>query len=336
MAEENNASAGARAQSLSWMYLVSLVLSFGVIAIGVVIAARGQPQGWTLAAAGAIGTIGVLITWPIAHQLGEKGSLKRGVDGAMTPIYERMEQFSVMLNEISEQQLLSDRAKTVAYREKDREALRRAITEDLAKRDWEAALVLVDEMDTKFGYKQEAERIREDINQRFADHIRRQVQAGVVIIDRHTSNQQWAAALREAERLEQQFPTNEEVRKLQNEIEQRRLAYKQRLLDEYNDQVSKKDIDGAIATVRKLDFYLSSSEGQGMQESVRNLFKDKLNQLKDQFTNAVHQSQWTEAYHIGEIIIRDFPNTQMAKEARDKLDSLRQRAQNGVAVPTSV
>ncbi len=336
MLEQQNKSAAHGARSLTWMYLVSLVIAFGAIAVGVYMGAKGH--GWNMAAVGAAGVIGVLITWPIAHQLGATGGVKHVLDGSMTPVYERLEQFSVMLNEISEQQLLSDRAKTVAYREKDREALRRAITEDIAKRDWEAALVLVDEMDTKFGYKQEAERIREDINQRFADHIRRQVQAGVVIIDRHTSNQQWAAAQREAERLEQQFPTNEEVRKLQNEIEQRRQAYKQRLLDEYNDQISRKDIDAAIATVRKLDFYLSSDEGLGMQESVRNLFKDKLNQLKDQFTAAVHQSQWSEAYRIGDLIVRDFPNTQMAKEARDKLESLRQRAQSGgnAAVPTAV
>lgn len=323
-----------RAHSLSWMYLVSLVVAFGAIGLGVYLGTKGH--GWAMASAGAAGLVVVLAAWPIAHQLSDKGALRTGLDSAMTPVYERLEQFSVMLNEISEQQLLSDRAKTVAFREKDREALRRAIQEDIAKRDWEAALVLVEEMDTKFGYKQEAERIREEINQRFADHIRRQVQAGIALIDRHTANQQWAAAFREAERLEQQFPTNEDVRKLQNEIEQRRQAYKQRLLDEYNDQIARKDIDGAIATVRKLDFYLTPQEGQGMQESVRNLFKEKLAQLKDQFTEAVHQSQWTEAYRIGEIIVRDFPNTQMAREAREKLDSLRQRAQNGVAVPTVV
>jgi len=309
---------------LLWIYPVVLVLALALLAAGAYVAGTGH--GFTLLAAGAVGLIGTLIGWPIAHNLGSRGGVSLAIKGALDPIYERFEQYSIILNEISDQQLLSEQAKSVAYREKDREALRRAIQEDLIKRDWEAALALVDEMDNRFGYKSEAERIRNEINQKFADHIRRQVQAGVSIIDRHTANQQWAAAFREADRLRQQFPTDEQVGQLAGRIEQARQAYKEKLLSDYNDHVAKKEIDAAIATVRKLDFYLSTDEATGMQESVRTLFKDKLNQLKDQFTDHVHQSRWAAAHHVGEIIVRDFPNTQMAKEVRDKLDSLKQRA----------
>jgi len=330
----NGSAMQSSAESSKWTYAVAFALSLVVVAVGVYLAAMGK--GLTLVAAGVVGVMGVLITWPIARALSPRGALGESLEVAMTPVYERMEQFSVMLNEISDQQLLSDRAKTVAYREKDREALRRAIQEDLAKRDWEAALVLVDHMDNQFGYKQEAERIREDINQRFAEHIRRQVQAGVALIDRHTANQQWAAAIREGERLQAQFPTIEDVRKLPNEIEQRRLAFKERLLQEYNEQVSRKDLDHAINTVRKLDFYLTPNEAAGMQDSVRNLFKDKLNQLKDEFTDSVHRSAWNDAYRIGDVIVRDYPNTQMATEIRDKLESLRRRASEPGAVTAPV
>lgn len=316
-----------KSSNLLWIYPLVLVLSLALLAAGLYLAGTGR--GWTMAAAGSVGLIGVLIGWPIAHNLSGHGGIVTAVKGTLDPVYERLEQFSVMLNEISDQQLLSEQAKSVAYREKDREALRRAIQEDLVKRDWEAALVLVDEMDNRFGYKSEAERIRGEINQKFADHIRRQVQAGIVLIERHASNQQWAAALREADRLQQQFPTDDQVEHLPSRIEQQRLAYKDRLLNEYNDLVAKKDIDGAILTVRKLDFYLTSTEAGGMQDSVRTLFKDKLNQLKDQFTDSVHQSRWSDAHNVGELIVRDFPNTQMAREVREKLDSLKQRADEG-------
>jgi hypothetical protein len=312
---------------MTWVYPVAFTLALGLLALGVYLAATHQ--GWTMAAAGAVSLMAVLISWPIAVCFTDRGVVCNSIDSAMTPVYERLEQFSVMLNEISEQQLLSDRTKSIAYREKDREALRRAIQEDIGKRDWEAALRLVDEMDNAFGYKQEAERIRDEITSKFSEHIRRQIGAGRTLIDRHTSNQQWAAAFREAERLEQQFPTVEDVRSLSNEIEQRRQAFKQRLLDEYNERIAAGDTDGAIGVVRKLDFYLTPEEATGMQESVRNLFKDKLNQLKDQFTDAVHHSKWNDAYRIGDLIVRDFPNTQMAKEVREKLESLKRRAQEG-------
>jgi outer membrane protein assembly factor BamD (BamD/ComL family) len=231
-----------------------------------------------------------------------------------------------MLNLISENQLLSEQAKTVAYREKDREALRRAIQEDLAKKDWEGALVLVDEMDQRFGYKQESERIRQEINQRFDEHIRRQVRQTRDVIDAYMQNQQWAAAHREADRLVTQFPTYEDVLKLKSSIEARRQSYKEQLVTNYHDLVAKKDLDGAIATVRQLDFYLTPEEGLTIQDSVRGIFREKQAQLRDTFTNQVHKGEWLAAYRTGEVIVRDWPNTQMAKEVRDKLESLKQRA----------
>lgn len=332
--EQPNTPVVKKPMSLIWVYPVAFVLALGVLALGVYLAATGK--GWTMAAAGTIGVLGVLIAWPIAACFSDRGTVACSISGAMTPVYERLEQFSVMLNEIGEQQLLSDRAKSVAYREKDREALRRAIQEDIGRKDWEGALVLVNEMDVAFGYKQEAERIREEINNRFAEHIRRQIQAGVALIDRHTSNQQWAAAFREADRLQQQFPTDEAVRALPNEIEQRRQAFKQKLLDDYNERIAAKDTDGAISVVRKLDFYLTPDEGAGMQESVRNLFKDKINQLRDQLADAIHQSRWTDATRIADLVIHEFPNTQLAKECREKLESLRRRSSEGQSVPASV
>lgn len=332
--EETTQQSARKTISLTWVYPVVFLLALGLLALGVYLAATNK--GWTMAAAGALSVVATLLTWPIAVAFTDRGSVKGSVETVLTPVYERLEQFSVMLHEISEQQLLSDRAKSVAYRDKDREALRRAIQEDISRRDWEGALVLVNEMDNALGYKQEAERIREEINQKFSEHIRRQIAAGVALIDRHTSNQQWAAAFREADRLQQQFPTVEDVRALGNEIEQRRQAFKQKLLDDYNDRIAAKDTDGAIAVVRKLDFYLTTEEASGMQESVRNLFKDKINMLRDQLADAIHQSRWSDAHRIADSVVRDFPNTQLAKECREKLESLRKRAGETQAVPAAV
>ncbi|HEX8324380.1 MAG TPA: hypothetical protein VF595_10765 [Tepidisphaeraceae bacterium] len=320
-------------KSLNVLYPLALLLALGLAGGGGYYGYR--THDWTPAFLGGLAVIGVLVTWPIAACLGATGSMCGNLREAMTPVYERLEQFSIILNEMSEQQLLSEQAKTVAYREKDREALRRAIQEDVAKKDWEGALVLVDEMDTRFGYKQEAERIRQEINQRFDEHIRRQVHASRSVIERYVANQQWAAAHREADRMVEQFPTNEDARKLASEIESRRTAYKEKLLGDYNDMIARKDVDGAIATIRQLDFYLTPEEGAGMQESVRNVFKDKLNLLKDQFTDAVHRGDWTNAYRTGDQIVRDYPNTQMAREVRDKLESLKQRAAE-TATPAAV
>ena len=63
-----------------------------------------------------------------------------------------------------------------------------------------------------------------------------------------------------------------------------------------------------------------------MQETARGVFKQKIESLRNQFSSAVQAHRWQEAIRIGDTIIRDFPNSQMAKEVRDKMDALRERA----------
>ena len=93
---------------------------------------------------------------------------------------------AILINMISEQQLLSDRAKSIAFRVKDREALRRAISEEVAKQDWEAALVLADEIERGFGYRGEAARVWQEVDQRRREAVQRQINDALGTIDRHT------------------------------------------------------------------------------------------------------------------------------------------------------
>jgi tetratricopeptide (TPR) repeat protein len=311
--------------SFVWVYPVAFVLSLIILAAGVYLVATGKP--WTLLAAGCVAVMGVLVSWPLALTIhGNRQCNEDQIKAALTPINERLEQYSVMLNTISEQQLLSDRAKSVAFREKDRDAVRRALQEEIAKQDWEAALVLVDEMERAYGYRQEADRFRQQINAAHDQFSRRQIADVVAVIDRHTRSEQWQAALREADRLRQMFPNNEQVKNLPVEIEARRQTHKKQLLDSWNEAVNRKDVDGAIEILKKLDLYLTPSEAESIQEQARTIFKQKMENLRTQFSVAVQDHNWQEAIRIGETIMIDFPNTQMAKEVREKMDALRQRA----------
>jgi tetratricopeptide (TPR) repeat protein len=311
--------------SFVWVYPVAFVLSLVILAAGVYLVAKYQ--SWTLLAAGCVSVTGVLAVWPLALTLhGNRQCNEDQIKAALTPISERLEQYSVMLNQISEQQLLSDRAKSVAFREKDRDAVSRALQEEIGKKDWEAALVLVDEMERAFGYRQEADRFRQQINAAHDQFSRQQIADVVAVIDRHTRSEQWQAALREADRLRQMFPQNEQVKNLPVEIETRRQNHKKQLLDSWNEAVNRKDVDGAIEILKKLDLYLTPSEAEAIQEQARTIFKQKMENLRTQFSIAVQDHNWQEAIRVGETIMIDFPNTQMAKEVREKMDALRQRA----------
>jgi hypothetical protein len=328
------AAVSSAADSRGWagtaVYAIALVLSAVILGVGIFLAVENR--GLAMLAAGSASLVGVLVTWPLARaivQSGESESRRRADLG--TILSERLQQLSVLLNVVSEQQLLSDRAKQVAFRDKDRDALRRAIKEDLSRKDWEAALALVTDMENTFGYKQEAEQYREEINKYRAEVVHREIQSIVAKIDNFCRQEKWNEALRESERLHRHYPENDQVQKLPQEIENRRQGTKRQLLDAWNEAIARKDVDGSIEILKKLDLYLTRQEAESMQEAARGVFKEKLNQLGAQFTLAVQDKRFPEAVRVGEIITRDFPNSGIAREVRELMESLRTRAEPEMA-----
>jgi hypothetical protein len=313
--------------SFAWIFPVVFVLSVALFAGGIYLAAVGK--GFEILAAGSLSVIVVLVTWPLATCIRcAREVAHRQVEQTINPILERLEQFSIMLNLISEQQLISDRAKAVAFRDKDRDALRRAIQEEIAKSDWEAALLLAADIEKSFGSKQEADQFRLEIEQRFDENVQKQIGQVVAAIDRHVRSEQWQVAFDEAHQLAARFPTNDQARNMPQEVEGRRQQHKRQLIDSWHDAVQRKDWDGAIEILKKLDLYLTPTEAESFQETARGVFKEKLNNLRTQFSMAVQDHHWADAVRVGDIIIRDFPNTQMAKEVRESMDALRERAAN--------
>ena len=276
-----------KSPSFTWMYgLVLLLVALPTFAVGIYIAASKEQFG--LLAAGCASIVAILVTWPLARSLEQaRDASIECTTRAMNPLNERVQQMSVLLNQISEQQLLSDRAKSVAYREKDRDAVRRALHEEISRKDWEAAMLLANDIEAQFGYKQEADRFRVEINQRWQEETRKEVGAAMEQIERFIRIEQWANAHREAERLAQLYPNDAQVKNLPNEIENRRQAHKKQLLESWNEAVRRNDVDGSIEILKNLDPYLTPAEAESLQEPARHVFKEKLNSLRTQFSLAV-------------------------------------------------
>lgn len=312
-------------RSVTWVYVVVGLIGLAALGVGIWLAiTRDQ---WILVAAGIASLAVALATWPLAAML---HSTRRDQGDVLKQIHDtlddRLQQTSILLNLISEQQLLSDRAKAVAFRDNDRDALRRAISEEIARGDWEAAESLVRDIEASFGYRQEAERFREEIASSRADAERKSISETMAVIDRYTRGEQWAEAMHEAQQLQTRFPNHPEVENLPLEVDNRREQHKQRLITSWHDAVARKDVDGSIEILKQLDLYLTPVEAESMQETARTVFKEKLNLLRLQFASAVQDHHWGEAVDLGDQIMRDFPNTRIAQEVREKMDALRQRA----------
>ena len=308
----------------NWVYVVAFLAACATFGAGMYLGI--QDKGWAVLAAGCACVVGVLAAWPLASLLGSSGQAAQGrQENVIASLNDRLLHIATKLDTITEQQLVSDRAKAVAYRDKDRDALRKAIRQDLDRKDWEGALVLADIMEREFGYKQEADAIRVEINAHRADVIGKMIMAAAQTIDKLCRGERWNEANRAADKLIAQFPDNEQVNKLPQEIDTRRQQHKKQLIDSWHDAVSRKDVDGGLEILKKMDPYLTAMEAAAIQESARNMFKEKLHALSAQFEQWVKDHKWNEAIRVGDQIMRDFPNSGIAGELRERMDSLRQR-----------
>lgn len=311
--------------SLNWIYPVVSVAALAVFGVGLYLVLLDAHQ-WTMLAAGCVCLVAVGITWPLAHGLAGFRADGAGGRELAQRIDQRIEQMAALMTKVSESQLLSDRAKSVAFREKDRDAIRRAISEEMGRGEWEAAYALADQFEKAFGSKSEADRVRADINQHRSEGVRQKIAEVAAVIDRHVRSEQWTAAVREAEKLQQRFPNEEQVRQLPADIEARRQSHKKQLLQSWHEAVARHDVDGSIEILRNLDSYLTPAEAESMQDTARSVFKEKLSNLVSQFGSSIRDHRWVEAVRVGEQIQNEFPNSRAAQEVKDKMDMLRQRA----------
>ncbi|MDD4891646.1 MAG: hypothetical protein PHU85_17140, partial [Phycisphaerae bacterium] len=273
-------------------------------------------------AAGAATLAGVASLLLAIHQLQIRSADREQLE-------EVLHKQSQVLERIGDELMLSDRARAVAFREKERDALRHAIQEELGKRDWEAAYHLIDEMQRSFGYRAEAERLRIEVDQRKREASLASLSSDMGMFRELLNNLNWSAARVEAQKLAARYPDQPETLNLLAEVDDAREAYKRRLLSEFKQAIDRSEFDRGVNLLRELDQYLTPGEAAGLQEAARGVFRGKLHNLGVQFSIAISGKNWAEALRVGEEIIAEFPNSRMAVEVQQNRDALRKRAAIG-------
>jgi hypothetical protein len=314
--------------SFSWMpWVVLILIGLPTFAAGAYMVASQEQPSFEVLAAGLVIIAASLIGWPITRSLDAARSEADAAAQLRAKAFtDKMQEMSILLNMISEQQLVSDRAKSVAFREKDHEVLRRAIYDDMQKQDWEAAMALANAIETHFGYKQEADQFRAEINRRWQETARKVITDAVANLERLVRGEQWKEAQQEAQRLLEQYPNDQQVRGLPQEIENRRQGVKNELLKRFEELTARNDTDAAMDVLRQLDMYLSPQEAERLHGPAKQLFRDRLNHLRTKLSLAVQDHKWTEAKELAETIAGEYPNTRVAQEATEMLPRLRDRA----------
>jgi hypothetical protein len=222
---------------------------------------------------------------------------------------------------------ISDAVKSIAFREDDRRFLREAVFERLKQNDYDGAYEIIDEIENHSEYRLMGDELRrqvEDYRHATADE---RLDQAIVQIEELFDGAQWVKASLQIESLIRANPGSDRAKEMRHRLVERKEERKRVLLAAWDEAVRRQDTDQSLKILRELDMHLTPNEGLALQEAAKDVFRTKLHNLGVQFALAVSDKRWADALEIGQQIMRDFPNSRMSVEIREKLHVLRQNVQ---------
>jgi len=230
------------------------------------------------------------------------------------------------LERINKRLLLSDTAKRIAYRQEDLDVLRKTIADDIAKHRFDAALALIAELSQTYGFIEEAESFRDQIAGARAAEQEAKVSQSIARLEDILARHDFERARGEVAKLRRLYPDSERVVQQERRVEQAFDQYKHDVERQFLEAKDRGETDKAMELMKVLDKYLTPQEAEPFREIARDVIGKQRENLGMQFKFAVQDKEWLRSVRIGEQIIREFPNTRMAQEVRDRLDKLRELA----------
>lgn len=297
-----------------------LAVYYGVLALGAVALIVLLPA---MREAGIVSLGVILGLVPIALH---RARTQSAPDADLRPVLRALELASKRLSTMTQESGLSEAAKRVLHRREERDLLRRAIEQDIADEDFEAAMVLVRELAERFGYRADADEFRARINRVRIESLDRNVGEAITRLDALISERRWEDAYDDAARIQRRFPDAPRVDTLRDRVDHARSQYKLDLQRRFLHAAQRDEVDRAMDLLKQLDQYLTDVEAERLREVARGVVSKARDNLGARFKLLIEDSEWSEAVRVGERIMRDFPNTRMAEEVGEMIDSLRSRA----------
>lgn len=220
---------------------------------------------------------------------------------------------------------LSETAKRVLHRREERDLLRTAIEQDIAAEDWDAAMTLVKELAERFGYRLDAEEFRVRIEQSRTQTLDRSVLSLIEKLDTYIADRRWDEAKEKAAKIVRLFPDSPRTDGLVERVAASRNRYKLELERKFLKAAEREEIEIAMRLLKEMDEYLGAGEAEPFREVARGVIGKARDNLGVRFKLAIQDQAWPIALDVGERIMVEFPNTRMADEVRNMLDSIRER-----------
>jgi len=232
-----------------------------------------------------------------------------------------------VLLQINQSSRLSETAKAIASRDADHQSLREAVFDRLQQKDFATAGEIIDEIAHSTGYQELANQLRAEADKYRDATDTERVNQVIANIEKLFESFQWAKASAQIEKLIAVSPESEKAKAMRQKLLDKKQERKKVILNAWDDAVKRQATDRSLEILKELDMYLTPNEGLALQEAARDVFRNKLHNLGVQFSLAVSSKQWDKALKTGEQIMRDFPNSRMSEEIREKWDILKQIVQ---------
>jgi len=253
-----------------------------------------------------------------------------GSNSKLEKVADDLEKLRQVVNQVNQSTRVSETAKAIAFRDSDMQTLRDAVFDKLQQKDFEGAYEIIDEISHNTGYGKLAEQLHVQADKyRDATDIERMNQS-ISHIEKQLEDHQWVNASAQIERLIKEYPANDKALAMRQRLSDKKDERKKVLLNSWDDAVKRQATDRSLEILRELDQYLTPNEALALQEAARDVFRTKLHNLGVQFSLSISGRQWARALETGQEIIRDFPNSRMAEEIREKINTLRTNAEQKV------
>lgn len=296
--------------ALTWVFV--LLYALGLV-VSVTMFVKGMRE------VGVVGLLLVLTGAPVALGLMRVAAGRR--EESL-----RLEGIEASVRHMAEQSVLSDDARRVLNRDAERTLLMGAIEQDIAGQHWDAAMVLIEELAGRFGYRADAEAMRQRVEEARRKTREMEITEAIGFLDGLILQRRWEDALAEAGRVQRLFPGSPRVEPLRDRVAAARAAYRVDLERRFMGAAGAEQSDEAMVLLKELDQYLTPEEAESMKAMARGVIGRAREELGERFKAAVQERQWIDAVGLGEQIVRQFPNTRMAAEVREMMEQMRTKA----------
>ena len=268
----------------------------------------------------------VILAFAILALLGEIFRASRDNGARLDNIAEILVRHNNLLTQITQAVHLSDTAKEIVFRETEQMQLGEAALSKLHQHDFDVAAAMIEAMEQSPRYKDLGARLRKMAEKYRTATEEGRVQQVIAYVETLMDQARWAQVAVHIDNLIKTFPYSDRAKIMTSRLRERKDMRKGELLCEWDKAVLSKETDRSLDILKELDQYLTPAEALALQESASTVFRTKLHNLGVQFSMAVTERKWTDAFETGRRIVQDFPNSRMAAEIRSRLDILQEHA----------